>query len=98
MLKRRKHLKMGLKEIKFEDVGWIDLTQDSMQRQALVNMIVILQVQLKVGDIMPNQTTTSFSRRTLIHRVNEISEELMENNALYTTLHKIYGYKACRFQ
>jgi hypothetical protein len=48
-----------------------------MQWQALVHMIMNLQFQLKVGHSMPSQMTISFSRRTLIHGFNVVSEGLM---------------------
>jgi hypothetical protein len=44
MHRKQDNIKMDLKEKECEDVHWIHVTQDRIQWQGLVNMVVNLQV------------------------------------------------------
>jgi hypothetical protein len=45
------NIKMDLKHTGCEDVGWIHLNQDREKWQALVNMVMSLQIPYEVGDL-----------------------------------------------
>jgi hypothetical protein len=45
-------IKMGLREIVWEDVDWIQLAQQSEWQQALVNAVMNIQVPYKAGNFL----------------------------------------------
>jgi hypothetical protein len=57
------NIKMDLREIGWDGMGWIDLVQDGDQGRALVNTVLKLWVPQNVGKFLSNCTTGSFSRR-----------------------------------
>jgi hypothetical protein len=58
---------MDLREIGFEDAGWIHLVQNRVQWWILINTIMQHWVPNKAGNLT-SQATISFSR-TLLHAV-----------------------------
>jgi hypothetical protein len=59
------NIKMDHKEVGYEGVDWTLLAQGDLQWWAVVNIVMNLQVPLKVGNFLTYQAATSFSRRTL---------------------------------
>jgi hypothetical protein len=59
---------MDLREVGWEDVDWIHLTQDRNQWWALVNMVMNLWFPYKMN-VLTIRVTVSFSRRTLLHGI-----------------------------
>jgi hypothetical protein len=47
---------MGLKEISWESVNWIDVAQDRNKWQALENMVTNLQFPYNVGTLLSHRT------------------------------------------
>jgi hypothetical protein len=52
---------MNLNEIGYEDVDWINLTQDRIQPRVVMVMVMDIRVTL-VGNFWKISATTSFSR------------------------------------
>ena len=52
-------------------MDWIDLAQDRDRWQALVSMVMSLQVPQNVGNFLTSREPVSFSRRTLLHGVSK---------------------------
>jgi len=48
-------------------VAWVHLAQSSNQGEALVNMVMNLQVPYKAGNFLTSSVNISLSRRTLFH-------------------------------
>jgi hypothetical protein len=79
-LRRPRHrwednIKINLMEIGLEGVDWIHLAQNREWWQALVNIVMNLQVPYKVGNFL-TERTISFSRRTLLHGVSQLVQML----------------------
>jgi hypothetical protein len=53
---------MDLREIGWEGVDWIHLAQDWNQWWALVNLVINLQVPLKVRNILTSYVTVRFRK------------------------------------
>jgi hypothetical protein len=63
-------IRMNLKEIGWECVGWIHLTQVRDQWPALVTKLMKLLVPCKAGNLLTSCVTISFSRRALFRIIN----------------------------
>jgi hypothetical protein len=61
------NINMGLREIGWGGVDWIDLAQDRDQWRALVNIVMNLRVPKNVGKLLSGCATGSFSRRAQLH-------------------------------
>jgi hypothetical protein len=61
---------VDLKEIGFENVDWIFMTQDIVQWHAVMNIVMNVWVPQKTEDYL---TAISLSRRTLLCRINLVS-------------------------
>jgi hypothetical protein len=62
--RRVENIKMGLRDIGWDGMDWIDLAQNRDQWRALVNTLMNLQVPQKLLSICTND---SFSRRAQLH-------------------------------
>jgi hypothetical protein len=51
---------MVLREVRWEGVDWMHLTQDRGQWQASVNTEINLRIPLKAGNFLTSSVTTSF--------------------------------------
>jgi len=47
------NIKMDLQEVRWEGMGWIDLTEDTERWGALVNMVMNLLVPYNAGNFLP---------------------------------------------
>jgi hypothetical protein len=56
----------------WEGVDWIHLVQDRAQWQALVDIIMNLQVQYKSGNFLTSGMTISFSGGALLHVISQL--------------------------
>jgi len=65
------NIKSDLKEIGPKGAYWIHLAQDRDKQLALVDMVMSLWVPQNLGQFLPTSGTISFSRRSLLHGVNE---------------------------
>jgi hypothetical protein len=65
--RRVDNIKMDIGEIVWDDIDWIDLTQDRDQWRALVNVVKNLQVPYISGEFLSSCTIGSFSRRAQLH-------------------------------
>jgi hypothetical protein len=61
---------MGLREIGWGGVDWIDLAQNRNLWRALVIEVMTLLVPGNIWKFSSNCATDSFSRRTQLHGVN----------------------------
>jgi hypothetical protein len=61
------NIKMGLREIGWDDMDCIDLAHDTDQWRALVNTVMNLQVPQNIGKFLRSCTVSSFSRRVQLH-------------------------------
>jgi hypothetical protein len=61
------NIKMDLREIEWDGMGWIDLAQDRDQWKALVNTVMNLRVPLNAGKFLSSCTNSSFSRQAQLH-------------------------------
>jgi hypothetical protein len=61
---------MGLREIGWGGMDWIDQAQDRDRWRALVNAVMNLQVTKNFGKFLSSCTTCDFSRRAQLHEVN----------------------------
>jgi hypothetical protein len=52
-------------------MDWTELAQDRYRWQALVNVVMNLQVPYNVGNFLTNWKLVSFSRRTQLHGVRK---------------------------
>jgi hypothetical protein len=59
-----------LREVGWEGVDWIHLSQDRDQWGAVVNTVMNIWVPRKAGNFLTSLVTISFSRRTLLRRVS----------------------------
>jgi len=57
---------MDLQDI-WEGVDWIHLSQDRNMWQALVDIVMKLQVPQNAGNFLTSRGTFSFSRKVLLH-------------------------------
>jgi hypothetical protein len=84
---RWEDITIDFREIVWEDVDWIHLNQDGDQWQALVNMVMNLQVPQKAENFLNNCVTVSFSRGTLLHGVGWLRNNRPTNQECrYTSL------------
>jgi hypothetical protein len=60
------NIKIDLREIGWDGMGWIDLAQDRNQWRA-VNAVMNLRVPLNSGKFLSGYITGSFSRMTQLH-------------------------------
>jgi hypothetical protein len=58
---------MDLREIGWDGMDWIDLTQDRDQWRPLVNIVINLRVPKNAGSFFSDCTIDRFSRRTQLH-------------------------------
>jgi hypothetical protein len=58
------NIKINLREIGWDGMDWIDLTQVRNQWRALVNMVMSLRVPQNAGKFLSGCTIGSFSGRT----------------------------------
>jgi hypothetical protein len=63
------NIKIDLRELGWDGMDWIDLTQDRDQWRALVNTVTNLRVPYNAGKFLSSCTTGIFSRRA--HSMNE---------------------------
>jgi hypothetical protein len=61
------NIKMNLREMGWDGIDWIDLTQDRDQWRALVNTEMNLPVPQNAGKFLSSCTIDSFSRRAQLH-------------------------------
>jgi hypothetical protein len=61
---------MNLREIGWDDMDWIDLTQDRDQWRALVNAVMNFRIPQNAGNFLSSCTIGSFSRRAQLHEVS----------------------------
>jgi hypothetical protein len=61
------NIKMDLREIGWDGIDWIDLTQDKDQWRALVNTIMNLQVPENAGKFLSSCPIGRFLRRAQLH-------------------------------
>jgi hypothetical protein len=64
-------IKMDLQEVGWGGMDWTDLAQDKDRWQAIVNVVMNLQVPHNVGNFLTSYKPVSFSRRTVLHGVSE---------------------------
>jgi hypothetical protein len=58
---------MDLREIGWDGMDWIDLTQDRDQWRTLVNKVMNLRVPYNAGKFLSGCTISGFSRRAQLH-------------------------------
>jgi hypothetical protein len=58
---------MGLREIEWDGMDWIDLAQDRDQWRALVNTVMNLRVPKNAGKFLSGCTIGKFSRRAQLY-------------------------------
>jgi hypothetical protein len=61
---------MDLREIEWDGVDWINLSQDRDQWRTLVNMVMNLWVPKIFGKFLSGLTNGGFSRRAQLHAVS----------------------------
>jgi hypothetical protein len=61
-------IKICLREIGCDGMGWIDLAQDRDQWRALVNPVMNLRVSYNAGTFLSGCTIDSFSGRAQLHK------------------------------
>jgi hypothetical protein len=61
------NIKMNLREIGWDGMDWIDLSQNRNQWRALVNTVMNLRVPENTGKFLSSCTVGSFSRRAQLH-------------------------------
>jgi hypothetical protein len=61
------NIKMGLREIGWDGIHWIDLAQDRNQWRALVNTVMNLRVPENAGKFLSSCRIGSSSRRAQLH-------------------------------
>jgi hypothetical protein len=64
------NIKMGLGEIKWDGVNWIDLAQDRDQWRTFVNTVMNIRVPYNFRKFLSSCTTNEFSRKAQLHIVN----------------------------
>jgi hypothetical protein len=62
------NIKIDLREIGWNGMYWLDLTQDRDQRGALVNTVMNLQVRYNAGKFLSGWPIGSFSRRAQLRK------------------------------
>jgi hypothetical protein len=58
------NIKAYLKDIVYEGMNWVHLTQDTDQWRDFVNTVMELRVSLKTDNLLTSLATSSFSGRT----------------------------------
>jgi hypothetical protein len=64
------HIKMDHREIGWDGVDRVDMTEDRDQWRALVNTVLNLRVPRNIGKFLSSCTTGGFSRRAQLHEVS----------------------------
>jgi hypothetical protein len=66
--RRVDNIKIELREIRWDGMGWIDLALHKDQWRALVNTVMNLRVPKKAGKFLSSCTICGFSRRAQRHK------------------------------
>jgi hypothetical protein len=62
---------MGLQEVGFWSMDWIELAQDRERWWALVTAVVNLRVPYNAGNFLTSRKFVRLSRRTMLHGVSK---------------------------
>jgi hypothetical protein len=63
-------IKMDLREIGWDGMDWIDVSEDRDQWRALVNTVMNLRVPLNAGKFLSSCAIGGFSRGAQLHEVS----------------------------
>jgi hypothetical protein len=63
------NIRMGLRELGWSGMDWIDLAQYRKRWRALVNVVMNIRAPSKAGKYLSSSGSLSFSGRTLLYRV-----------------------------
>jgi hypothetical protein len=64
------NIRMGLRDIGWGGMDWIDLAQDRDQWRALVNTVMNLRIPQNFGKLLRGFTSDGFRRRAQLHGVS----------------------------
>jgi hypothetical protein len=70
------NIKMDLQEVGCGVMDWIELALDRERLRAYVNAVMNIRIPQNAGNFFTSCKLVSFSRRTLLHRVNKYVMEI----------------------